>query len=108
MVGISRDLRTIVRFAATGAVVASVVAALFLAYLKSDPPDNWTTIGAALVAVVLCPGFIPFGWAAGVEMELPSLWVIWLTGTVINFALYGVLGAAYVKLRNWREETNTT
>ena len=87
--------------------MAAIVAVLLFAYLKSHPPDNWITTGALLVAIVLCPGFIPFGWAAGIELEVPSLSVVWLSVTVINFVLYGAVGAAYVKLTNWRGGTNT-
>ena len=105
---ISRDSRTIIRFAVAGAAIAAIVAVLLFAYLKSHPPDNWITTGTALVAVVLCPGFILFVWAAGIELEVPSLSVVWLSVTVINLVLYGAGGAAYVKLRNWREGTNTT
>ena len=105
---LSRDSRTIIRFAVAGTAIAAIVAAAFFGYLKSHPPDNWITAGAVLVAVVLCPGFIPFGWAAGIELEVPSLSVVWLSVTAINFVLYGAVGAAYVKLRSWREGTNTT
>ena len=105
---LSRDSRTIIRFAVTGVAIAAIVAGAFFVYLKSHPPDNWTTTGAVVVAVVLCPGFIPFAWAAGVELEVPSLSVIWLSITAINFFVYGVLGVLYVKLRSWRERTNTT
>ena len=105
---ISRDSRAIIRFGVAGAVIAAIVAAVLFAYLKSHPSDNWMTTGLILVAVVLCPGFVPFAWAAGVELEVPSLSVVWLSVTVIHFVVYGAIGAAYVKLRNWREGTNTT
>jgi hypothetical protein len=77
---IGRDSRTIIRFAMAGVVTAVIVAAAFFTFLKSHPPDNWITTSAVLLAVVLCPGVIPFAWAAGVELEMPSLSVI----SVIN------------------------
>lgn len=103
----SWNSRTVLRFALAGVIVAAVVGGFFLVYLKSNPPNDWITSAVALVAVILCPGFLPFGWAAGIELEIPSLSVILLTVAGMNFVLYGAIGAAYVKLRNWREGTNT-
>ena len=68
----SIDSRTIFRFAITGALIAGVVGAAFLAYLKTNPPNNWITVGAGLVAIGLCPRFIPFDSVAALEMEIPS------------------------------------
>ena len=106
--GIGRESRTILRFAATGVVIAILVGGVLFAYLKTDPPDNWIRTGAVLVAVVLCPGFIPFAWAAAIEMGIPSRLIIWLAVIAINFVLYSGIGAVYVKLRSWREGTSTT
>ncbi|SRR6266571_425278 len=102
----NRDSRTILRFAVAGPVIAAVVSAGFFVYLKTGPPNNW--IGVVLVAITLCPGVIPFAWAAGIEMEIPSLLVVGLIVTAINFALYAAIGVAYVKLRSWREKTAAT
>jgi antibiotic biosynthesis monooxygenase (ABM) superfamily enzyme len=99
----SSDSRTVLSFAVKGAVIAALASTGLFAYLKADPPANWKTTGVVLVAIVLCPGFILFVWAVGIELEIPSLLVVGLIVTVINFVLYAAICAAYVKLRNWRE-----
>ena len=104
----SRDSRTILRFAVAGTVIAAAVSAGFFAYLKTGPPNNWITIAVVLVAIIVCPGFIPFAWAAGIEMEIPSLLVVGLIVMAINSALYAAIGVAYVRLRSWRERTAAT
>ena len=50
----SRDSRTILRFAVAGTVIAAAVSAGFFAYLKTGPPNNWITIAVVLgIALVL-------------------------------------------------------
>jgi hypothetical protein len=101
----SRDSRTILRFGVTGSAVAALGAALFFAY---HTRDNWIDAGVMLVAFVLCPGLIPFVWAAGIEMEIPGIPITGLVVIAMNFVLYAAIGAAYTKLRSWREGTSTT
>jgi hypothetical protein len=94
-----KDWWTILRFAILGAALAAVFFAFFEAKSLVDSSMGIWVIGAALI---LCPGFIPFAWAASVEMDLPSFKLIWLIVGLINCVIYGALGAAYVRFRNWR------
>jgi hypothetical protein len=98
----SKDWRIILRFALVGLVIA----AIFFPCLKTkslvDGPLAIWVIGAVLI---LCPGFIPFAWAASVEMQMPSFTRIWLIVGVINFVFYAAIGVVYVRFRSWRAGT---
>ncbi len=78
------------------AVLGLVIAAAFFAYFKTDPPlENPVASWAATVALVLCPGsflFIALGW---IDAEPPTAAfnIMWLAIGLINFVLYGVIGA---------------
>jgi hypothetical protein len=98
----SRDWWIILRFAILGLVVATVFFAFFETKALAGTPVAVWVIGAA---AILCPGFLPFIWAAAVEMDIPNLRIIWLIVGLINCVVYAVLGAIYVRLRNWRAGT---
>jgi|SRR5580704_11317040 hypothetical protein len=98
----SRNWWTILRFAILGLVVAAIFFGLLETKLLMDGPLAIWVIG---VALLLCPGFIPFAWAASAEMQMPSFARIWLIVGVINFLFYAAIGTVYVRFRNWRAGT---
>jgi hypothetical protein len=99
----NKDWRTILRFAIVGLSIATVFFTLFESKLLVDNSTPVWTHGAALI---LCPGFIPFAWwmAAG-ELAVQNVELMWLIIGLINYLLYGALGAVYVRFRNWGAET---
>jgi hypothetical protein len=98
----SKDWWTILRFAILGVALAAVFFAFFETNSLVDSSMGIWVVGAALI---LCPGFIPFAWAASVEMELPSFKLILLIVGLINCVIYAALGAVYVRFRLWRAGT---
>src|SRR5271170_6467571 len=95
----SKDRLTILRFAVFGAVIACLFFAYFKVLLLTHRSGAF---GVFWTAILLCPGFILFVWAAAIELDVPSLAVIWLTAGLMNFVIYAGVGAAYVKLRKRR------
>lgn len=98
----SKDWRIILRFAILGLAIAAIFFAFFETKSLMDSPMAVWAIGAAFLQ---CPGFIPFAWAASVEMQMPSFSLIWLMVGLSNFVFYIALGAVYVRFRNWRAGT---
>ena|SRR6266567_2066697 len=101
----SKDWRAILRFAILGLAIAGI----FFAFLESrslleSSIAEWV-LGAALI---LCPGFIPFVWAMGVEMGTPGFVVMWLIVGLINCVVYAFIGAAYLRFQKWRRGTTAT
>jgi hypothetical protein len=95
----SKDRRTILFFAVFGVAIAC----LFFAYFKVILPTHGSGgVGVFWAAILLCPGFLLFVWAATVELDVPSLAIVWLTTGLMNFVIYAGIGAAYVKLRKRR------
>jgi hypothetical protein len=96
----SKDRRTILFFAVFGVAIAS----LFFAYFKIlFPTHSSGAVGALWAAILLCPGFLLFVWAAAIELDVPSLAIIWMITGLMNFVIYAGVGAAFVKLRKGRE-----
>jgi hypothetical protein len=96
----SKDWRIILRFAAVGLAISVV----FFAFLRTDTlRESSIAHGAMWAGSILCPGFLPFLWAAAAELQLPGFALMWLIVGLINFVLYGLIGAAYVGLRKKRE-----
>jgi hypothetical protein len=99
----SRDWRTILRFA----VVAIGIAIVFFVFDRADlfskgRIGNWM-FWASLVA---CPGyFISVLDVAGSEQPVQNVELMWLVIGLANFVLYAVLGAVYARFRNWRAGT---
>ena len=96
----SRDWRTIFRFAILGLAIAAVFFMFLETNLLVDIPMLGWAFGAALL---FCPGIIPYAWwmAAG-ELPVQNVKLMWLVIGLINFVFYAALGAAYVRVRTWR------
>ncbi len=96
----SRDWRTILRFA----VVGFVVAAIFCAFFKADSlAESWAAPWMSWASLVLCPGYFVFILAvAGGELPIPDSALVWLTIGLFNCLYYASIGAVYVDIRKPR------
>jgi hypothetical protein len=101
----SKDWRSILRFALLGLAIAGA----FFGYFETDPPPassmSFWTAGASLV---LCPGSLLFVTAFDIEPQTSAFVVMWLIIGLINVGLYAVIGAAYVGLRKKRDGVATS
>ena len=103
----SEDWRTVFRFAATGLVLTGVSLVCLMIYqLTLNPERNWL----AIVAVCLCPWLLLVGRFFYVveQLTMRGLILALMFTAVMNCLLYAGIGATYVKMRHWREGTNTT
>jgi hypothetical protein len=100
----SKDWRTILRFAVLGFVIASV----FFGYFETDPPPGSSlALLAGGAALFLCPGSLLFALGIDIEPQTMGFAIEWLIIGLVNFAVYAVVGAAFVGLRKKRDESAT-
>jgi hypothetical protein len=96
----SKDWRTILRFAVLGLAVAAV----FFGVSEMDPaPGSSVALVLGAATLLLCPGSLLFVTAIDIEPQTAGFALMWLIVGLINCAVYAVIGAAYVGLRKKRE-----
>jgi hypothetical protein len=93
----SKDWRTILRFAVLGSVVSTASFLYILAATKAWPSmPAW----AGMWTLFLSPGTILFGLAIDVEqMTMRGYVLMWLFGGLLNFPLYAAIGGGFVGFR---------
>ena len=92
----SEDWRAILRFALLGLAIAAVSFGIS----EVDPaPGSSAAIVIGVVTIILCPGSLLFVTAFDIEPQTTGFTIMWLIIGLINFAVYAVIGAAYVGLR---------
>lgn len=96
----SRDWRTILRFAAVGLAVAAVFCMFFKTdFLAKSQAAAWMS----LASLVICPGYFVFILAvAGGELPIPDAVLVWFTIGLSNCLSYAVVGAASIGMRKPR------
>jgi hypothetical protein len=101
----NKNWRTILLFAASGLAIA----AFFFGYFEMDSaPGNSGAIWAGSAALVLCPGSFFFATLdIDIQPHTKAFDETWLIIGLINFALYAVIGTAYVRLRKKPDEPET-
>jgi hypothetical protein len=102
----SRDWRIILRFA----ILCLTIAAVFFLFDKTDFfAKSWAGIWMFWASLALCPGLFLFGWWMAItEQPVQNVGLMWLVIGLINFVLYGAIGAAYVGLRKRPQESGTS
>ncbi len=101
----SKDWRTILRFALLGVAIATV----FFAYFETDPaPGSPIALLAGGAALFLCPGALIFVTAIDIEPQTTGFAIIWLVIGLINSVIYALVGAAFVGLRRKQEGPTTS
>jgi hypothetical protein len=92
----SKDWRTILRFAGLGLAIA----AIFFGFSEMDPaPGSFVAFVLGGATLLLCPGSLLFVTAIDIEPQTTGFAVMWLIVGLINCAVYAIIGAAYVGLR---------
>jgi hypothetical protein len=101
----SKDWRTICRFALLGLAIAAV----FFGISETDPaPGSAFALWTGGATLILCPGSFLFILAIDIEPQTTGFAIMWLIIGLINCAIYAVIGAAYVGLRKKRESSATS
>lgn len=86
------------------AVLGLAVAAFFAAYAETDPrPESTVAVWSGVTALVLCPGSLLFVTWIDIEPHTTAFAIMWLVIGLINFALYGTIGAAISSFR-WKAD----
>jgi hypothetical protein len=100
----SKDWRTIFRFAVLGLVIATV----FFGLSEMDPaPGSFVALALGGATLLLCPGSLLFVLAIDIEPKTTGFAIMWLIIGLINFAVYAAIGAAYIGLRKKRDGSVT-
>jgi hypothetical protein len=100
----SKDWRTILRFAVLGFVIAAVC----FGFSELDPtPGSAFALWTGGATLILCPGSLLFVRAFDIEPQTTGFVFMWLIIGLINCAVYAVIGAAYVGLRKRPDGTVT-
>jgi hypothetical protein len=100
----SKDWRTIFRFALLGLAIAAV----FLGISETDPtPGSAFALWIGGASLILCPGSLLFVIAFDIEPQTTAFAIMWLIIGLINCGVYAVVGAAFVGLRK-RPDRNAT
>ncbi|MGB2899061.1 MAG: hypothetical protein WBB89_07340 [Candidatus Acidiferrum sp.] len=97
----SKDWRTILRFAVMGLVITAVFVAYQVLTDSSPPPPP--NISLILMFMVLCPPSFLTIPLIDVEIGSEGFYPLWSIVALMNAVLYAVIGAAYVGLRKKRE-----
>jgi hypothetical protein len=104
--GMSKDWRTILHFAAAGLAIV----ALAVAYFAADPTGgNFMTDWLGVALMFLCPGSLLFATAVDFEnLTNSGAALLFVFVVVTNCLIYGAIGAVYVWLRRKRHKALTS
>ena len=97
----SRDWRTVFRFAAVGLGIFVV----WIVYNTLTDPLPWSRLNNILsvIFIILCPPVLLTFPLVDTEIGTGGLYVVWMVVALVNAALYAVIGSVYVGLRKKRE-----
>jgi hypothetical protein len=102
----TKDRRTVFRFAAVGLGVPAV----WGVYQMLVNPSSWSPLNSFLsvIFMILCPPVVLTFPFVDVEVSNGGAYVVWTVVAILNAALYSGLGSAYVRMRKKRggEATN--
>jgi hypothetical protein len=98
----SKDWRTVFRFANVGLAIA----AIFFVFSRADHlTESWAGAWMFWASLPLCPGLFVFNvLKAGSELPVPDTALMWLVIAFCNYLFYAILGLIYVDLRERRGE----
>ncbi len=93
----SKDRRTIFRFAAVGLGINVV----WIVYQMLANPSPWSSLNNLLsvIFMILCPPVLLTFPLIDVEIGDGGSYAIWTVVALLNAALYAAIGSAYVGLR---------
>ena|SRR6266850_2385965 len=93
----TKDRRVILQFAAIGFAVAAaiVVYSVLTISLPPSPPNIPLVVGM----IILCPPSLLGMACIDCEIGTGAFYFVWFFVGVCNFVLYGVVGAACLRLR---------
>jgi hypothetical protein len=102
----SKDRRTILRFAAVGLGIAVV----WIVYQMLANPSPWSPLNnfLSVIFMILCPPVLLTFPLVDVEVGDGGSYVIWTVVALLNAALYATIGSAYVGLRKGSEGPTTS
>jgi EamA domain-containing membrane protein RarD len=81
------------------AVFGLVIALAFAAYFDTDPRlKSPAVLRASLASLFLCPGSFLFVTFIDAEPGTGGFWLMWIVIGLINFGIYGAIGAAIGRL----------
>ncbi|SRR6266852_6941235 len=102
----SKDWRTILRFATLGLAIT----AFFLVFDRIDFfSKSWIEIWIFWASLVICPGL--FGLAlleGGGELPMSDSGLVWFVVGLVNFAFYAVVRGAFLAWRKKPDESATS
>jgi len=94
----SKDWRTILRFAAAGfAITGTYVLYQVLTDSSPPPPPNMLVL---TLFTILCPSCLLTVPPFDIEIGTPGFYPLWTIVAIINAMLYAIISAVYVGLRN--------
>jgi hypothetical protein len=99
--GMSKDGRTILRFAVLGLVMAAV----FFMFDKTDFfSKSWPGIWIFWASLVICPAwfFVFVVVVNATEVPVPDSALVWLIVGLVNCLYYATIGVVYVDMRKPR------
>lgn len=80
------------------AVFGLVIAVAFAIYFDTDPRlGSPMLLHAAFASLFLCPGSFLFVTLIDAEPGTGAFWLMWIVVGLINFGIYGAIGAAIGK-----------
>ncbi len=86
------------------ALLGLAIATAFFAYFETDPrPGSATAVWSGVIALFLCPGSLLFVTWIDIEPQTTAFAMMWLVIALINFALYGAIGAVVGRFR-WKTD----
>ncbi|SRR5216684_361907 len=97
----SKDRRTVFRFAAAGLGIFVV----WIVYYSLTDPSPWSPLNNILsvIFIILCPPVLLTFPLLDVKIGTGGLCVVWTFVALLNAALYAAIGKTYVGLRKKRE-----
>ena len=97
----SKDRRMVLRFAA----VSFGIEVVWVVYQMATDPSPWSSLNDLLsvIFMILCPPVLLTFPLIDVEIGTGGSYVVWMVVALLNAALYGVIGSAYVRMRKKSE-----
>jgi hypothetical protein len=93
----TKDRRVILQFAAVGFAVAAAIVVYSVITDSSPPPSP--NIPLVVAMIILCPPSLLGIACIDCEIGTGAFYFVWFFIGIFNFVLYGVGGAAYLRLR---------
>lgn len=102
----SKDRRMVFRFAAVGLGTPVV----YVVYQMLTDRSPWSPLNNLLggIFMILCPPVLLTIPLIDVESGTGGFYVVWMAVALLNAAIYGAIGSAYVRFRKKRGDSATS